>query len=404
MSTVTARDAVIIPEESSVSAVSWAAVAAGGVVSAAFTLFLLHLVAGLGLVSVSPWSGSGASATTLHVAGGIALVLTAVMASALGGYLAARLRTRWVGIHTDEVYFRDSAHGVLAWAFATLVGATVLVSAAGGIVSSVTQGATANPALVPDRNAYLVDTLFRSDRPATSDQPTRRPPTEKRPASWHAALHPVAILLPQIARASHSLSPNVRGCHRRKPNNASMRRSRRRRLRRMTPARPRRNSRSGSPPRCSRVALPPGSAQSKAAGCATICKRLASCCLTARLGSPARRYMFVPTSFELQTDEAPADWPRLPLSIACPRGTAVPSRQRQNSARRRMIGRGMPSSHSSAPFPKPIILSCQSVDLARQRTFGSPVPNGETSARGASTNKFLRWRHASLARRGASRL
>lgn len=170
MSTVTARQAVLVPEESSISAVSWSAVAAGGVVSAAFTLFLLHLVTGLGLVRVSPWAGSGASATTLHVAGGIALVLTAVMASALGGYLAARLRTRWVGIHTDEVYFRDSAHGVLAWAFATLISATVLVSAAGGIVSSAAQGTTANPALVPDRNAYLVDTLFRSDRPAASDQ------------------------------------------------------------------------------------------------------------------------------------------------------------------------------------------------------------------------------------------
>lgn len=172
MSTVLAPDTVVIPEESSVSAVSWSAIAAGAVVSAAFTLFLLHLVAGLGLVSVSPWSGSGASATTLHVAGGIALVLTAVMASALAGYLAARLRTRWVGIHTDEVYFRDSAHGVLAWAFATIISATVLASAAGGIVSSVTQGAASNPALGQDRNAYLVDTLFRSDRPASAaDQP-----------------------------------------------------------------------------------------------------------------------------------------------------------------------------------------------------------------------------------------
>lgn len=172
MSSVTSRDTVLIPEESSVSAVSWPAIAAGAVVSAAFTLFLLHLVAGLGLVSVSPWSGSGASTTTIHVAGGIALVLTAVMASALAGYLAARLRTRWVGVHTDEVYFRDSAHGVLAWAFATIICATVLASAAGGIVSSLTQGAASNPAVAPDRNAYLVDTLFRSDRPASAaDQP-----------------------------------------------------------------------------------------------------------------------------------------------------------------------------------------------------------------------------------------
>ncbi len=171
MSTI-ATEAVIIPEESSISAVSWPAIAAGAVVSAAFSLFLLHLVAGLGLVSVSPWSGSGASATTIHVAGGITLILIAVMASALAGYLAARLRTRWVGLHTDEVYFRDSAHGVVAWAFATILSASVLAAAAGGIAGSVLQGASANPALVPDRNAYLVDTLFRSDRPVSAaDQP-----------------------------------------------------------------------------------------------------------------------------------------------------------------------------------------------------------------------------------------
>jgi len=70
----------------------------------------------------------GASGTTLHLAGGIALVLMAVMASALGGYLAARLRTKWVGIHTDEVYFRDSAHGLLAWASATIITASVLAN------------------------------------------------------------------------------------------------------------------------------------------------------------------------------------------------------------------------------------------------------------------------------------
>jgi len=170
MSTV-APDAVIIPEESSISAVSWPAIAAGAVVSAAFSLFLLHLVTGLGLVSVSPWSGSGASGSTVHVAGGIALILMAVMASALAGYLAARLRTRWVGLHTDEVYFRDTAHGVIAWAFATVITATVLASAAGVITSSVVQGATSNPSLT-DRNAYWVDSLFRSDRPTNpTDQP-----------------------------------------------------------------------------------------------------------------------------------------------------------------------------------------------------------------------------------------
>ena len=175
MSTLTTSDSVIIPEESNFSAVSWSAIAGGAVVSAAFSLFLLYLVAGLGLVSVSPWGNSGASGTTMHVAGGITLILMATMASALGGYLAARLRTKWVGMHTDEVYFRDSAHGVLTWAFATLITATVLASVAGTIASSVAgvaQGAAANPNMASDRNGYMVDTLFRSDRPITAeDQP-----------------------------------------------------------------------------------------------------------------------------------------------------------------------------------------------------------------------------------------
>ena len=169
MTDVVAIQTGIIPEKSSKSAVSWGAILAGGVASAAFTLFLVELVAGLGLVMVSPWSNSGASAGTLSVAGGIGLVLMAVMASALGGYIASRLRTRWVGIHTDEVYFRDTAHGLLAWAVGTLILATVLASAAGTMLSSFTQGASSNPALVPDRNAYYVDSLFRSDRPASAN-------------------------------------------------------------------------------------------------------------------------------------------------------------------------------------------------------------------------------------------
>src|SRR4051794_8380954 len=170
MSTVTS-DAVVIPEESAISSVSWAAISAGAVVSAAFSLFLFHLITGLGLVSVSPWSNSNPSGTTIHVAGGIALVLTAVMASALAGYLAARLRTRWVGLHTDEVYLRDTAHGLIAWAFATLITATVLASAAGLLTTSALQGATSNPALA-DKNAYTTDLLFRSDRPTNAaDQP-----------------------------------------------------------------------------------------------------------------------------------------------------------------------------------------------------------------------------------------
>ncbi len=93
------------------SAVSWAAVAAGAIAAAALTLLLMAFGAGTGLSSISPWSNSGVSATTFSVGAGIYLVVAAMLSSTIGGYLAGRLRTRWLGVHSDEVYFRDTAHG-----------------------------------------------------------------------------------------------------------------------------------------------------------------------------------------------------------------------------------------------------------------------------------------------------
>jgi hypothetical protein len=109
------------------SGVSWAAIAAGAVATAALTLLLVAFGAGLGLSAVSPWSDSGISASTFKVSTGIYLIVVGVMSSAVGGYLAGRLRTKWVGVHFNEVFFRDTAHGFLAWAFATLISATALV-------------------------------------------------------------------------------------------------------------------------------------------------------------------------------------------------------------------------------------------------------------------------------------
>ena len=97
------------------SAVSWGAIAAGAVGTAALALLLIAFGAGLGLSAVSPWSDSGVSASTFRTGTGIYLVIVAVMSSAVGGYLAARLRSKWVGLHSHEVFFRDTAHGFIAW-------------------------------------------------------------------------------------------------------------------------------------------------------------------------------------------------------------------------------------------------------------------------------------------------
>ena len=117
------------------SAVSWGAIFAGAAAAAVLSLILLLLGAGLGLSSVSPWAQKGISAGAFGISTIVWLTVTQILASGMGGYLAGRLRTRWIGVHTDEVYFRDTAHGFLAWGVATLATVALLTSAIGGIVS-----------------------------------------------------------------------------------------------------------------------------------------------------------------------------------------------------------------------------------------------------------------------------
>jgi hypothetical protein len=159
------------------SGVSWAAVAAGAVGAAALALVLIAFGAGLGLSAVSPWSDSGVSASTFKTGTGIYLVIVAVMSSAVGGYLAARLRTKWVGVHTHEVFFRDTAHGFLAWAFATLLSATALSSAAAYLANGTAAGVgrTALQATGSGNPADIyVDKLFRTS-PAAQPPPASSP-------------------------------------------------------------------------------------------------------------------------------------------------------------------------------------------------------------------------------------
>ena len=173
------------------SAVAWGAILAGAAAAAALSLILLILGTGLGLSAMSPWAQAGATAVTLGVSTIAWITLTQLLASGMGGYLAGRLRTKWVAVHTDEVFFRDTAHGFLAWAVASLTTAALLTSTIGTIVSSGVQAgasvvggaataamsagaagaATAgSEALRSDGAAgpmnYFVDALFRKDAAA----------------------------------------------------------------------------------------------------------------------------------------------------------------------------------------------------------------------------------------------
>lgn len=170
-------------------AVSWGAVFAGAVGAAVLSLVLFVLGTGLGLAVVSPWSGEGASATAVSISTIVWITFVQLAASVLGGYLAGRLRSRWVSVHTNEVYFRDTAHGFLAWAVGTLLMATLLSSAVGSLVSTgvKTTGAAAGTAVAMAGSAaaagaasmkdddastaslgYSVDSLFRASPSETT--------------------------------------------------------------------------------------------------------------------------------------------------------------------------------------------------------------------------------------------
>jgi hypothetical protein len=152
-------------EEAELSTFSWGAAIAGAVASAALTLFLLALGIGLGLSVVSPWGDQGVSTTTFSIGAGLYLVAVAMLASTVGGYLAGRLRIKWAAVNEHEIYFRDTAHGLVVWALATLISASALGAAGTHLVSGLSAGlapAAANVAAVDPTDTY-VDTLLRSE-------------------------------------------------------------------------------------------------------------------------------------------------------------------------------------------------------------------------------------------------
>jgi hypothetical protein len=171
-----ALSANVFANDSNSSGVSWGAVIAGAFVAAALSLALLALGTGVGFSAVSPWANAGASARAIGWTAIIWLVLMQFVASSMGGYLAGRLRTKWVNVHTHEVYFRDTAHGFLVWAVGLVVTAAVLTSAATSVIGGAAR-ASATAAEGPGsaqaggslgQNGYFVDTLLRTNAPSSA--------------------------------------------------------------------------------------------------------------------------------------------------------------------------------------------------------------------------------------------
>ncbi len=163
------------------SAVSWAAILAGAALGSALSIALLVGGSGLGFLAVSPWQGEGVEATTMGIGTIIWLLVTQVIAFGIAGYVTGRLRSRWTDLMVDEITFRDTAHGFLAWAVSALVTVVVLGSSIATVVSSTAQtgaalvgsGVTAAAQFgsgdsADSRIAYYGDALLRPGPDQTS--------------------------------------------------------------------------------------------------------------------------------------------------------------------------------------------------------------------------------------------
>ena len=173
---MTGSGEIATPVESSKSAMTWGPIFAGAAAAIGVTLILLLLGSGVGLTMVSPWSGQSSSLGTVGVTAAIWLVVVQWLSSALGGYITGRLRTKWAAVHTDEVFFRDTAHGFLSWALATIFVAGFLASSltslAGAGAQAVGSAATAagtaaassTSSPVDLSTAYFTDALLRPEQ------------------------------------------------------------------------------------------------------------------------------------------------------------------------------------------------------------------------------------------------
>lgn len=181
------------------SGISWPAILGGAAVSCALTLLMLAFGAGLGLSVVSPWGGSGVSATTFKIGTGIYFLVVAMIASGLGGHVTGRLRHRYAGVHPNEVYFRDTANGFVAWAVATLIGVTALSSIATGIVGGAATGAIAAAPQATSTAAPYIDRLLRIDSASPAPAPA---PAGNGDADTQVRGELAALLMPSLSGRS----------------------------------------------------------------------------------------------------------------------------------------------------------------------------------------------------------
>jgi hypothetical protein len=198
---------VIVSSPRTQPAASWPAIAAGAFVAVSASLILMAVGSGVGLESFSAWSSAGAAVKALTINAAIWLIVTQWMSAALGGYIAGRLRSRWHGTHDHEVFFRDTAHGLITWSVATVFVVAVLTSTLSSAVGFGAHAtlAAASGASVSAEEAYATDVLFRPAAAASSSPAASSPAASSAAMSSPAEASPRADSLPR-AELQHMLA------------------------------------------------------------------------------------------------------------------------------------------------------------------------------------------------------
>jgi hypothetical protein len=163
----TLETVAVAVEDEPVNYVQWGPAIAGALAAAALA-FVLHTFAaavGLAVSSTAPtWRDSSMA---LQLLSGLYLVLVAVIAFGVGGYVAGRMRAPVVA-STDAIEFRDGTHGLLVWAIAMVITALLAFATAQALtrLAAPSGGSSGTAQSVAGENiiAYDLDRLLRAEK------------------------------------------------------------------------------------------------------------------------------------------------------------------------------------------------------------------------------------------------
>src|SRR5690348_3033213 len=110
MSAAGINDPVVRP----LGQMQWSAIFAGAVAAAGLSFALNAFATGIGLSIVSTAPTWREASSWLALISGLYFLFVALLAFALGGYIAGRMRAP-LNLSAGEMEFRDGVHGLITW-------------------------------------------------------------------------------------------------------------------------------------------------------------------------------------------------------------------------------------------------------------------------------------------------